>query len=291
MGLRFDHAAIAVRDLPAALGVYRDVLGLDARPGGRHTGRGTENAIIRFEPDYLELMAVYDARAEVAAAGQRGQVLVDYLTRREGGLVGYCLATDEVEVLARRLRASGLALVGPVAVERVRPDGQVLRWRLIWPGGVNWRRPWPFFIQAAAPAGAQPAFDPPGDHPLGATGVAGVAVAVFDLERGKDLYGRQLGLGWRGEDLVPELAARRARFGLGNFAIDLLAPTGAGLLQAELDEVGEGPFELRLRVQSLERARAWLDRSGVRLGPAPRIPGGRLIPPDQALGARLILTE
>src|SRR3989442_10410930 len=52
---RFDHAVIAVRDLDQALRLYRDVLGLDARPAGRHTGLGTHNGIVRFGLDYLEL--------------------------------------------------------------------------------------------------------------------------------------------------------------------------------------------------------------------------------------------
>ncbi len=56
---RFDHAVIAVQDLDAAMAAYRD-LGFAVTPGGKHTGRGTHNAIIRFGLDYLELLAVYD---------------------------------------------------------------------------------------------------------------------------------------------------------------------------------------------------------------------------------------
>src|SRR3989442_5792477 len=80
---RFDHAVIAVRDLDQALRLYRDVLGLDAHPGGRHTGLGTHNGIVRLGLDYLELLAVAD-RAEEEASGPTSAALVDYLTRREG---------------------------------------------------------------------------------------------------------------------------------------------------------------------------------------------------------------
>ncbi|SRR6266566_4137266 len=56
---RFDHTVIAVRDLDAAISTYQ-ALGFDVSPGGRHTGLGTSNAIIRFGLDYLELLSVSD---------------------------------------------------------------------------------------------------------------------------------------------------------------------------------------------------------------------------------------
>ena len=46
-----------------------------------------------------------------------------------------------------------------------------------------------------------------------------------------------------------------------------------------------------LRVQDLQQARAWLERSGVVLERAPGTPQGWLVPPDHALGARLVLVE
>jgi catechol 2,3-dioxygenase-like lactoylglutathione lyase family enzyme len=285
---RFDHAVIAVSDLDGALSFYRDHLGLDARPGGRHTGLGTHNGIVRFGLDYLELLAVFD-RAEAEAAGPNGRALLDYLARRHGGLVGYCLATEEIESLAERARQAGLGADGPFAMERARPDGRVLRWRLLVPGGVAWRRPWPFVIQWELADQERLSWEQAGDHALGATGVAGVAVLVADLETGKELYARQLGLTLGGEDEVPELAARRARFRLGSFVIDLLAPTGAGPVRKELDALGEGPFEVVLRVRDIQQARARLEQSGTVLEPAPGTTGGWLVPRDRVLGARMVL--
>jgi catechol 2,3-dioxygenase-like lactoylglutathione lyase family enzyme len=62
---RFDHAVIAVRDLEAATQQYQK-LGFEVRPGGKHTGRGTYNSIIRFGLDYIELISIYD-RDELSA--------------------------------------------------------------------------------------------------------------------------------------------------------------------------------------------------------------------------------
>lgn len=286
---RFDHVMIAVRDLDKAMSLYRDVLGLDARPGGKHTGLGTHNGIVRFGLDYLELIAIYD-QAE-AKASQTSMALADFLSRREGGLVTYCLATNAIERLAEHARRTGLEVVGPFAMERARPDGRVLKWQILAPGGAILQRPWPFMIQWGMPDQERLTWEQPGQHPVGATGVAGITIAVNDLNAAKDLYGRQLGLSIDSESAVPELAARRVRYKLGLFAIDLLEPMGAGLIRAQLDAAGEGPFQVTLRVRDLLQARTWLARSRVTLEPAPDTPQGCLIPPDQALGARLVLVE
>src|SRR5690348_9896114 len=139
--IRFDHAVIAVRDLSKAIQQYQ-ALGFDIQQGGRHVGRGTENALIRFGLDYLELLAVYDAQ-EGRAAGQAS--LVKFLEDQPaGGLAGFALAVADIDAHAERMRQAGVPAVGPFAMERVRPDGNRLSWRLLVPRGEVWHRPWPF---------------------------------------------------------------------------------------------------------------------------------------------------
>ncbi len=285
---RFDHAVIAVRDLEGAISRYREVLGLHAQFGGRHTGRGTHNGIVRFGLDYLELLAIYDP-AELA--GPAGQTMIDFLDRRAGGLIGFALATDAIEQLTERVAQAGLEAFGPFAMERARPDGRVLKWRLLVPNQSAWRRPYPFFIQWDVPDEERLAWEKPGIHPLGATAVAGVAVTVRDLAGAKTLYQQHFGLTLLAEDAVPELGARRARFGLGSSAIDLLTPEAAGPVRDELDRLGEGVFQVNLRARDLEPARRWLEQSGVAPVPAPGTPDALLLPLDQTIGARLALVE
>jgi hypothetical protein len=156
--------------------------------------------------------------------------------------------------------------------------------------GINWRRPWPFLIQADPANAENSVAEPPRDHPLGATGIGGLVVAVTDLARAKDLYA-QFGFKLSGEDQVPEYAANRARMTQDSLVVDLLSSAGAGPIRAEIEESGEGVFQLLVRVTSLQTAAAWLARSQINLLPAPGYGTARLIPPDRALGARLVLTE
>jgi catechol 2,3-dioxygenase-like lactoylglutathione lyase family enzyme len=283
---RLDHVVIAVRDLDAAIARYGDALGFAVTAGGLHVGRGTHNAIVRFGLDYLELISVY---AAAEATHPAPATLVRYLAEREGGLVGFALATADLDALAARLRETGLDAEGPFAMARERPDGRRLSWRLLVPGGVNWRQPWPFFIQWDHPDAERLAWEAPGGHANGARGVQEVAVVVADLARGVDLYARQIGLPLLGHAAQPALGADSATLAVGAFRIVLLAPAGAGFVADVLAADGEGPFQAMLGVDDLEATRRVLAARGVPLTAAPGVADGWLIDPATALGARLVL--
>jgi catechol 2,3-dioxygenase-like lactoylglutathione lyase family enzyme len=284
---RFDHLVVAVRDLDAAVARWRH-LGLDVQPGGRHPGVGTHNVIVRFGTDYLELLAVHDP-AEARAGGLMAPLL-SLLERREEALAGLCLASEEIDDLARRLAAAGLDYVGPTAMSRQRPDGRRLGWRLLLPRGGPWRCPLPFFIRWDEPDDVRLQWERPGEHPLGASAVAAVSLLVPDLAQALTLYHEVLGLPLEGEDGVPELAARRARLRLGECLLELLAPVAAGEAREELDALGPGPFRACLRVGDMATAAAYLSQRGGSLAPEPGLPGGqRLVSPG--LGVRLALIQ
>ena len=286
---RLDHVVIAVRDLEEAIRRYQS-LGFAVSPGGRHTGLGTYNAIVRFGLDYLELISIYDEH-ELGARGLNGVSLAEFLRQREGGLVGYALATGNIEEDAARFERTGLAAEGPFAMQRLRPDGRQLSWRLLVPGGTSWRQPWPFLIQWDAPDAERLTWEQPGVHPNGANSVAGIAVAVRDLERGIDLYQRQLGLTLDHQGESSHLVARRASFHVGAFSIDLYAPTGNGPVQQTLGSVGEGPFELTLSSKSLDQTQQFLSQHGIAMDPVQKAAAVLALPIRQALGARIVFRE
>ncbi|HEY5001531.1 MAG TPA: VOC family protein, partial [Ktedonobacteraceae bacterium] len=129
MPTRFDHAVIAVRDLDSAIEQFRR-LGFDAQPGGRHTGRGTHNGLVRFGLDYFELLSVYD-EAEARANNPSGLTILDALKGRDAALVGYALATTNIEQDAERFRGTDTILPQLNPMQRTRPDGQTLSWRTL----------------------------------------------------------------------------------------------------------------------------------------------------------------
>ncbi len=273
---RFDHAVIAAADLDAARQLYTERLGFTVYPGGRHTGLGTENAIVRFGLDYIELIGIYD-RTEVAAAGIKRASLLDYLATRPGGMLGYCLATDDIEALAQHFAATGLEALGPYAMARMRPDGVLLRWQLLVPGGTAWRRPWPFFIQWEMDDAARMQVERTPAHPNGVQRVVGVSVAVHDLWAAQHLYGEQIGLS-AVSGLHP--LAQPAHYSLGDFTISLVTAQDGTGPRDFLAAHGEGLYQVLLatpdpvRVQELWAendqllARRLMSHIGVQTDPA-----------------------
>jgi hypothetical protein len=262
MPTRFDHAVIAVRDLSSAITQFQR-LGFDARPGGRHTGLGTYNGLIRFGLDYVELLGVYD-EAEARAANASGLTILDALRGRDIALVGYALATTQIEQEAQHLKGVGGELPVLKPMQRARPDGHMLTWRILsLGGGITWGRPWPFLIQWDTPDEQRLQVDLPGTHSNGAIAWTRIAVATCDLEGTLDIYQNQLGLALIRRDVDEIQAAQRAVFRIGQGTIDLVASHGEGPVQQILSEKGEGPYALTFAVKNLEQTRAFLQRQHI----------------------------
>lgn len=289
MVTRFDHVVIGVRDLDTAIRRYQD-LGFDVKVGGKHTGRGTHNALIRFGLDYVELLAVYD-EDEVRASRPGGEEFLALLKSREELLLGYALATENIEEEAERFRGSDLFVQEPFAMQRTRPDGYRLTWHLFLPGGSSWRQRWPFLIQWDAPDEQRLEWEQPGMHPNSAAAWVRVAVAVRDLQQAIPLYRDQLGLPFQRHDTIAYLHAQRANFTLGTKQIDLLFANGPGPVQQTLEEIGEGPIEVSFAVKSLAQARAFLNQKRVAFEENIARPGELLITPQDPLAVRIALVK
>ncbi len=179
---------VGVADLDRAVARYV-ALGFAVERGGRHVGRGTHNAVIVFEREYLELMAISDRAS--AAADPFATDLIRALDDRQELLLGFVLASDAIDEHAARLRAAGIAVDGPTAMSRRRPDGSLLAWRLLVPGTPGWRHTMPFLIEWDGSGVARPGVR----HPNGARSIARLVVAASDVDATALQYERGLGLG------------------------------------------------------------------------------------------------
>ncbi len=293
--LGIDHAVLAVADLEAARARLTQ-LGFLTHPGADRPGRGVRTLLVRLGLSALEVRAITDAE-HARASDMDGPGLVNYVNRHGGGLAGYALRTADLDGMARQLMSTSLRAFthlrfeGPFALSRPAGDGQTVAWRMLMPGGVAWRRPWPLVVQWDTPDGERRALEPPDQQPNTATGISGIALAVANLESARAIYREQLGLDAAQLDEVPSLAAHRATYQLGGCAIQLLSPQGDDSpLEAALARGGEGPFELTLAVSDFDACRSVLERAGVAYHTAPDHPGALALDPDEALGARLVFT-
>lgn len=228
-----DHLVIAVRDLDAAVRDYT-ALGFTVVPGGRHAA-GTHNALVALaDGAYLELLAFYEPYPAHRwwAALERG-----------GGLVDFCLQTDDLAADTQAFRRAGVALSDPRPSVRTRPDGYEVKWVLALSEGPQ-RGVAPFLIRDETPRAER--VPSATRHPNGATGLAAVTLAAADLDHVRDWYAAASGRA--GENLRREdLDAGGLRFRIGPHALEVLQPlqSGRGPLAAWLESRGPGPYAAR----------------------------------------------
>lgn len=233
-----DHIVIAVRDLAEASADYA-ALGFTVTPGGEHTGGATHNALISFgDGSYFELIAFREPDRP-----QEHKWWRRFATGE--GTVDFALWADDVAEEARRLAAAGIAVDGPVAGGRLRPDGEEVAWRnlgLHVPGA-----PLPFVIEDVTPREVRVPPSPASEHPLGVTGIAGLTLLVADLDVAAAPFAALLGApGEPGPFDMPGVL-RALRFASDKYWIDLAeADPGADDLQRHIAERGAAPYEIIL---------------------------------------------
>ena len=228
-----DHLVIAVPDLAAAMKTYRD-LGFTVVVGGRHPGVGTANALIAFrDTSYLELLAFHESRPDHRwwSALAKG-----------GGLVDFCLQTDDLAGDAKMLRQAGVGMGEIERGDRQRPDGVEVRWACVLARGAH-RGVAPFLI--AGEGSRDERVPRERAHANGVSGIGTVTVAVDDLPTVRHWYAQALGT--TGHDVIaPELGAVGSRFAIGPHVFEFLAPTGSGPVRDWLTARGPSPYSATL---------------------------------------------
>src|SRR5262249_13291337 len=228
-----DHIVIAVVDLAAASRSY-EALGFTVVPGGRHPV-GTHNALIAFaDGAYIELIAFYEKHTQHKWCEP---------LQKGGGLVDYCMQTDDLLGDTAAFRKAGVDIDDPSPLSRVRPDGYQLKWVLSIPRGPH-RGVAPFLIQDETPRDERVPREH--RHPNGVTGIGTLTVTVDDVGRVGGWYARTGGR--PGRRMVGEgRGAVGRRFVIGRHTIALIAPDPASSpLTSWLAARGASPYAATL---------------------------------------------
>ena len=229
-----DHVVIVVPDLDTAVADYQ-ALGFSVVPGGRHAGIGSHNALIGLaDGAYLELIAFFAPNAK-----HRWRTKLD----QGGGLVDFCMQTDDLAGDAAAFRRAGVAIGEPWPLSRTRPDGYALSWVLATPGDAQSGLA-PFLIEDTTPR--EERVPRQTQHANGVTGIASLTIAAPDpaLVRGwlSDVLGEP------GEEIRrADVSGTGVRFTVGPHVLDFVAPTGSGgPLGAWIAARGPSPYSLVL---------------------------------------------
>lgn len=136
---RVHHVAIVVRDMEAALGMYRDTLGLPVELVLPIESDGVTIAFLGVGESKIELVSPTDATTGVAR----------FLEKKGEGFHHVCLETPDVDTTLVELSRRGVELIdttarkgaeGPVAFLHPRSCNGVLVELIEEPGGPAWKR-------------------------------------------------------------------------------------------------------------------------------------------------------
>ena len=176
--LAFDHVIMVSNDIQSAAARLLATHGLASVEGGRHDGMGTANRIVPLGRSYLEIIGVLDEQQ--ARTSALGRWVASHAAEGDR-LIAVCLRTDSLDEIAARLGEE------PVAMTRTRPDGVVLRWRMVGFDRMLADPGQPFFITWEVAPGLHPGVAP-ASHRIRPGGIEWVETAA-DHEQIRQLTG------------------------------------------------------------------------------------------------------
>ncbi|PQZ52761.1 MULTISPECIES: VOC family protein [Bacillus] len=144
--LAFDHLVHAVHCTPEEAAKQMQVLGFHTALGGQHTNWGTWNSLCYFDLSYIEFLAVQHEEKAKEAENPLVQETVVKLQNGEG-MLQIAIRTNEIEELADKLSKHGLQTIGPFKGKRMRKDGRLLEWKMLFVKQEENGPRLPFFIQ------------------------------------------------------------------------------------------------------------------------------------------------
>ena len=219
-------------------------LGFTVVEGGKHP-YGSHNALIGFaDGSYIELLGFYEDSPQ--------HVWWDLLHERGGGLIDFCMATDDIRADHAAFRARGVECSELIEGGRSRPDGYQVKWINNKVGGI-WQGLIPFIIEDVTPRGERLPRET--NHANDVIGIQSVTFATNDVERYAGIMSAVTGVaGQAVQD--EELKASGIRLAVGGHEIEYLAAgDGDGPLAAHL--AGNRPAPYRVRFKTTGEARRW----------------------------------
>lgn len=233
-----DHIVVVVPDLDTAIANYTQ-LGFTVVPGGKHLSFGTHNALVGFaDGAYIELIAFFQPNPT-----HRWSALLAL----GGGIVDYCMQSDDMDADIAAFRAAGIAMDDKSPLSRTRPDGYQLDWVLSLPTKTAGSTP--FLIEDFTPRAER--VPKQTSHPNGVTGIASLTIALDDLAPAH-AFGKVAGSA--GEAITrDDLNAAGVRYISGVHTFDFLTPSGAGALAARLEQRGNLIMAATLKTSGTQR--------------------------------------
>lgn len=119
---QLDHLVVAIRSLDQGIAQFEAMTGVTPVAGGRHPGRGTENALVSLGGgSYLEIIAP-QAGATLSAEDEYMRAIAKL------SIVDWAVSVPDVDEALAALKSAGFAASPPRPGARLTPSGERLDW-------------------------------------------------------------------------------------------------------------------------------------------------------------------
>ncbi len=251
MQLAFDHLVWFAKK-PEEMLIPLKQKGIHAVNGGRHESWGTYNSLAYFGLSYIEFLGIENF--PIAEKHEENklvtQIATQLPTENGEGPARIAVRTNQIGELAKRLKKAGLAVYGPIPGERVRADGQTIRWSLLFPENAADELSLPFFIQWEKPDEERLSElkeqDLIGTHYIGNPQFESVSFVVHNLNETINKWSKLFNLEQSEAFIDPILNARCKKLELAGTKLLFCTPLGEGPAAKVLNEKGEAPFLVNL---------------------------------------------
>ncbi|MGG0177816.1 VOC family protein [Gottfriedia acidiceleris] len=251
MDLFFDHLVWFFKKPEKAI-IPLKQRGIQVVKGGRHESWGTYNTLTYFGLSYIEFLGIENLSiAEKHYENRLITLIVEQLVKEtQEGPATVAIRTNNIEELAIKLKAKGLTVYGPLTGERVRADGQIIRWSLLFPEYTEKKVKLPFFIEwEKSDEERYSEFEDQGligSHILGQPKLESIGFAINNLDETLEIWKNLFGLKQGKEYIDSEINARCRILKLNGTNLLFCTPIGDGLAAKVLKEKGETPFLVNL---------------------------------------------
>lgn len=208
-----DHIVIAAPDLEAMRATF-EALGFNVVGGGRHP-IGSYNCLIGLQDGaYVELLSFYEPSPN--------HYWWEAVHRRGGGLIDFCLRTDDIRGDYAVFERQGVEMSPLVGLSRLRFDGYQLAWLNNEIYG-RYQGLIPFIIEDETPR--EERVPKENEHENGVTGIDAITLAAGDIDLARRIMSATLGV--EGAPIRDNaLEAAGVVYEVGPHRLEYLSPTG-----------------------------------------------------------------
>jgi hypothetical protein len=248
MTFSFDHLVFFLKKPEEAIFPLKQK-GIHAVNGGHHEIWGTYNSLTYFGLSYIEFLGIENLPIAEKQENNRliTQIVQKLSIQGQEGPAKIAIRTKGIEQLAVRLKEKGYTVFGPFPGERVRADGQIIRWSLLFleeegegeltmPFFIEWEKSDEERLLELKQQGLI------GSHGLGSPTFKSVGFVVNNLEQSMIKWGKMLNLIPSEEFVDFTFNARCQKLELSGTSLCFYTPIGKGLAEEILKERGQTSF-------------------------------------------------